>query len=278
MKPFLNSEDKPWNRIYFVSGGIVILSVTGQYVAGMPAGYAAVFSPHWIPVVAGVSAMACALQVMYKRPAVQRLLRWTALLLMVWAANGLPLDLMRLTGLIPLKADIPGMITRTFAVVSVIALAKTALSLPAAPNPVHPGTWYGYAAFLLALPYPVLRIIWAFGGSLGLYWPGAGGIGFAPLVPAIPWALAAILSLMLIKPKTGFRRKFLLTSGWTATAIVAMIGPAAVWVIISGFYGNSLHEIPGMKLWIPCLFYGSWFLWFIAAGAATRSFQLRTSK
>jgi hypothetical protein len=34
-------------------------------------------------------------------------------------------------------------------------------------------SWYGYAAFVLALPYPVLRTHWALGGTLGLSWPGA---------------------------------------------------------------------------------------------------------
>ena len=29
--------------------------------------------------------------------------------------------------------------------------------------------------------------------------------------------------------------------------------------------------------WVPALFYGSWFLWAIAAAAATRSYQLRSA-
>jgi len=31
-----------------------------------------------------------------------------------------------------------------------------------------------------------------------------------------------------------------------------------------------------MATWVPYLFYTSWFLWAIAAGAATRSYQLRS--
>jgi hypothetical protein len=30
-------------------------------------------------------------------------------------------------------------------------------------------------------------------------------------------------------------------------------------------------------MWVPGLFYGSWLLWPIAAGAATRSYQLRSA-
>ncbi|MGE5846364.1 MAG: hypothetical protein ACM34O_06540 [Ignavibacteria bacterium] len=32
-----------------------------------------------------------------------------------------------------------------------------------------------------------------------------------------------------------------------------------------------------MATWVPCLFYGSWLLWAITAGAATRSYQIRSA-
>jgi len=35
--------------------------------------------------------------------------------------------------------------------------------------------------------------------------------------------------------------------------------------------------INGIAFWVPCLFYGSWFLFAIAVGAATRSYQLRSA-
>jgi len=37
----------------------------------------------------------------------------------------------------------------------------------------------------------------------------------------------------------------------------------------------AVHE--ARATWVPCLFYGSWLLWAIAAGGATRSYQLHSA-
>jgi len=71
-------------------------------------------------------------------------------------------------------------------------------------------------------------------------------------------------------------RRMLLAAGWSATAKVAMIGPAAFWSMITKLVEGGDIGIKGMATWVPCLFYTSWFLWAIAAGAATRSYQLRS--
>jgi hypothetical protein len=207
----------------------------------------------------------------------KRALLWTGLLLMLWTANGLPLDLLSLAKLMPQPVNWTGLVTRTFALSAVIALARIALAYRDEHLSANHSNWFGYAAFLLALPYPVLRVWWAFGGTPGLKWPGAAGEGFSPLLFAIPWVLAAVLSLMLVSTKRWKPRRFLLTAGWTATAIVAMIGPTACWFLVSGLIKGDIELPPGMALWIPCLFYCSWFLWAIAAGAATRSYQLRSA-
>jgi hypothetical protein len=209
---------------------------------------------------------------------IQGALRWSGLLLMVWAANGLLFDLLRLTPLMPIGGvDWAGLATRTLALAAVVVLARLALARPATSASNRAGTWYGYAAFVLALPYPVLRICWAFGGTIGITFPGAAGSGFAPLIIAIPWMLAAALSLFLVSTPRWMPRRLLLIAGWSATAIVAMIGPAACWSVVTQLIAGSLRGPEGMKIWVPCLFYSSWFLWAIAAGAATRSYQLRST-
>ena len=139
----------------------------------------------------------------------------------------------------------------------------------------HLGSWYGYAAFGLALPYPVLRTWWALGGTPGLMWPGAAGQGFAPWLMSIPWLLAAALSLLLVSTWRLMPRRLLVIAGWSATAVVAMIGPAACWSLVPTLLGGNDTGLVGIAFWVPCLFYGSWLLWAIAAGAATRSYQLR---
>jgi hypothetical protein len=156
-------------------------------------------------------------------------------------------------------------------------LAHLVLARPAAPASTSPATWYGYAAFLLALPYPVLRLHWALGGTLGLESTGAAGQGWEPLLIAIPWVLAAALSLLLVSPPDWISRRLLLAAGWSATAIVAMIGPAAFWSFVSAFASGSGAASGEIEFWVFGLFYCSWFVWAIAAAAATRSYQLRTA-
>jgi hypothetical protein len=252
-------------------------SALGQFVHNRP-DYAESFAPKWIPLAAALFAATGIIR-LNSRPQwlrVQRTLLWSGLLLMIWTANGLPFDLLRLTPLIPLDVDWAGLTTRTLALASVVVLARLALALPTTPVSTRQSTWYGYAAFVLALPYPVLRICWAFGGTPGLLYPGAAGRGFAPLLIAIPWVLAAVLSLLLVSKRSWIPRRLLLAAGWTATAIVAMIGPAACWSVVTQLVMGGDRGITGMATWVPCLFYGSWFFWAIAAGAATRSYQLRS--
>jgi hypothetical protein len=251
-------------------------------------------APAWLPLAAGAFAAAGIVRLdgwpQWLR--IQRASRWTALLLMVWAANGLPFDLLTMTGtmgrrtasgaIVIATVNWPGLVTRTLALAAAVVLARLALTRPAAPASTRPATWYGYAAFVLALPYPVLRAVWALGGTPGLTRPGGGGHGYAPLLLAIPWVLAAILSLLLVPTWRWMPRRLLLLAGWTATAIVGMIGPVAVWVLVSGFVAPAAPAPPdangpGIAAWVAALFYGSWLLWAVAAGAATRSYQLRSA-
>jgi hypothetical protein len=232
----------------------------------------------WIPLVATGLAAAGILRMNGPRwPRVLRVLRWSALLLMVWAAQGLPLDLLRLTPLIPLGVDWPRLATRTLALAAAVVLARFALARPAAPAPTRAAAWYGYAALVLALPYPILRTSWALGGTLGLAWAGAAGHGWLPWLACIPWLLAAALSLLLVPTWRWMPRRLLLTAGWFATAIVALIGPAACWALVTKVAAGGDLGPKGMATWVPSLFYASWLLWAVAAGVATRSYQFRSA-
>jgi hypothetical protein len=246
-------------------------------------------APDWLPLVAAAFAA-----VAFVLAGASRLGRragqaigWTALLLMIWAANGLPFDLLTIAGLIGHRAASgaivmstvywPGLLTRALALATAVVVARLALERPAGPTSDRPVIWYGYAAFLLALPYPVLRLHWALGGSLGLVSPGAAGEGWEPLLIAIPWVLAAGLSLLLVSAPHWMPRRLLVAAGWLGTVIVAMIGPAALWSFVSELASAGAPDTGDIEVWVFGLFYGSWFLWAIAAGAATRSYQLRTA-
>jgi hypothetical protein len=267
-----NSKAKSWIALVLCAA-VLIAGALEQLVRNLT------FAPNWLPIAAAGLAAAGIIQ-FNGRPQwlrVQRALRWSSLLLMVWAANGLPFDLLRLTPLIPLPVDWPGMATRTLALAAAVVLAHLALARPAALASTRPATWYGYAAFVLALPYPVLRTWWALGGTPGLKWPGAAGQGWVPWLACIPWLLAAALSLLLVPTWRWMPRRLLLAAGWSATIIVAMVGPAACWSLVTQLLKGGDLGLQGMATWVPGLFYGSWLLWAIAAGAATRSYQLRSA-
>jgi hypothetical protein len=105
-------------------------------------------------------------------------------------------------------------------------------------------------------------------------WAGAAGDGFVPWLACIPWLMAAILSLLLVATPRWLPRRLLVGAGWFATAVVAMIGPAACWSLVTALAAGRDLGLAGIANWVPCLFYGSWLLWAIAAAAATRAYQL----
>lgn len=250
-----------------------------QFIQNQPAN-AGTFAPGWIPFAAGGLAVSGIIPMNSSSwwLRVQRALLWCGILLMVWTANGLPFDLFSLAGLMPTGVDLPGLVTRTLAIAAAVMLVRLSLRSPAVTASTRPATWYGYAAFLLALPYPVLRTCWALGGTPGLTVPGAAGNGFIPWLASIPWIIAAVLSLLLVSERHRIPRKLLLTAGWSATAIVAMVGPSACWSLVTKLMTGADLELEGIATWVPYLFYSSWLLWAIAAGAATYSYQIRSAK
>jgi hypothetical protein len=54
-----------------------------------------------------------------------------------------------------------------------------------------------------------------------------------------------------------------------------MIGPAALWALISTLVSGDYTGPGDIADWLFARIYGSWFLWAIAAAAATRCYQVR---
>ena len=249
--------------------------------------YAEVFGPSWLPLAAAGFAAAGVIMQLTDRPRSPRLrgaLSWSGLLLILWAAGGLLIDLLRVVslavpGLMPAEdVDWLGLATRALACAVAIVLAHLALARPYALASTRVATWYGYAALAFALPYPVLKTWWALGGDFGLRWPGADGLAgsFALWLPAIPWLLAATLSLLLAVTPRRMPRRPLLAAGWFASVVVATFGLSACSAFVIGLLRGDVDS-GGMATWVFGLVYGSWFLWAIAAGAATRSYQVRSA-
>lgn len=250
-----------------------------------PPAYARSFAPEWLPLIAATVAAAAivvSLTDRQRRPA-PPLLGFTALLLLLWTASGLPLDLLRVAsllapGLMPPGVDWPGLVTRLLALAALVVLAHYTFRRSTSSSAPAPATrWYGYAALGLALVYPALKTWWALGGDFGLRWPGADGLAgsFALWLPAVPWLLAAALSLLLVQAPRWMPRRLMLVAGWSATVIVAMVGPAAFWSVVPGQITGDV-DYGAMAGWVYGLVYGSWFLWALAAAAATRSYQSRS--
>lgn len=265
-----------WIALALCAG--VVAAAAVQQLAGQRPANARAFTPDWIPFAAAALAAAGIVPPNGRPlwPRLQRALHWSGLLLMLWATQGLLLDVLRLTSLMPSGPNWPGMATKTVALAALVVLAHLALAHPAIPVS-RPAAWYGYAAAALALPYPTLRTIWALGGTVGLGRPGAGGEGWAPWLLAIPWLLAVVVSLLLVPTWRRAPRRLLLVAGWSQTAIVATIGPAAFWALVTALLHGDRVNLGDIALWVFVLFYGSWFLFAIAAGAATRSYQLRSA-
>ena len=178
------SRAERWTALV-LCGGVLVAGALGHLLRNKPA-YAETFAPDWIHLAAAGFAVAGIMPLNGRSQwlRIQEALLWSGLLLMVWAANGLPFDLLRLTPLIPLPVDWPGLATRTLAFATAVVLAHLSLGRSAA-SASQASAWYGYAAFVLALPYPVLRTLWAFGLTPGLSWSGAAGKGWAPCVLAV---------------------------------------------------------------------------------------------
>jgi hypothetical protein len=280
----LRSKVKPWIA-QALCAAVLLGSAIEHLVHNGPA-HARSLAPDWLPLAAAGFATGGIIQLngSPRWLRIRRAMLWSGLLLMVWVANGLPFDLLRMAGLIgdpatgrPASVDWPGMATRTLSLAAAIVLARLAMARSADSASGSAATWYGYAAFALALPYPSLRLHWALGGTLGIASPGAAGKGFAPLLLAIPFVLAAVQSLLLVSPRRRKPRWLLLTAGWTATVIMAMIGPAACWAMVTTLVSGRGTGSNSIATWVFCLFYGSWLLFAIAEGAATRSYQLRSA-
>ena len=272
-----------WSAVALCAA-VFVVGLVALLVPVQPA-YAGSFAPEWLPLAAAAIAaagLAVRLRGLGRGTRLAGALTCSGLFLMLWTASGLPLDLLRVMslvvpGLMPPGVDWVGLATRALALAALVVLARLALSHPVAPARTQGASWFGFAALALALPYPALKTWWALGGSLGLKWPGADGLAgsFALWLPAVPWLLAAALSLLLVLTPRWLPRRLLVAAGWSATVIVAMIGPVAFWSLVGGLIRGDA-DFGAMTGWVYGLIYGSWFLWAIAAGAATRSYQLRS--
>lgn len=260
--------------------------------------YTTGFAPAWVTAMAatiGGGAVLATLRWPLPRAARRLVLAacWTACALLLWSAAGVLFDVLRVAAMLGLPAlppvvDWPGFATRAAALSATALVAATAVrfrrtSRAACPacgrSPVaaegRPRLWLGYAAFALAFPYPLLKVYWAFGGTLG--WSPAfprhtagGEIGLM--------VATAVLALGLVQ-RWGRRvpRWMPVTAGWFATAGFVTMGALAAFGSIAqalGIVHGPIRLGPGA--WLVGAVYGGWLLLGLALAGATWTYQRET--
>ncbi|MFC0274972.1 hypothetical protein ACFFIX_27100 [Metabacillus herbersteinensis] len=147
--------------------------------------------------------------------------------------------------------------------------------------------WFGYTAFVLSFPYPMLKIYWSLGGTLG------GGQSFSQhsaYGEILVFGACALLSLALVQ-KWGrifprwvpffagkkIPRFILITGGWVAACLTVPMGFLAIFGYLMQAIGLADGPVSfdgtGLMVFIV---YGEWLLLGIALGGATLAYQHQT--
>lgn len=221
---------------------------------------------------------------------------WCGCVLMVWSAGGVIFDGLRALAVLgvpgmPPVVDWPGFASRTLAVVAGALLAATVLSYQRAcrgrctrcgrDDPASPRSsrrWLGYAACAFALPYPLLKLYWALGGTIARSAVGTTSVEGFPIGETVAFALVGLLALALVQ-RWGrlVPRRLLLVVAWAAAGALLTMGALAGFGSLAQALG--LVDGParfGSDGWIVYLVYGSWLLLGVALGGAVVDYQRRT--
>jgi hypothetical protein len=228
---------------------------------------------------------------------------WSACVLLVWSAAGVVFDLLRVAAVLgipglPPVVDWPGLLTRAAALGAAALLTPAIISFQRASprgcpecgrvltTTTKPTAWLGYVAFGLAFPYPLLKLYWAFGGTLG--WSGnsrhgAVGetlllLGGATLSLALVqrWGRVVPLWVPLVAGKR-VARGLVLIPAWTATAVLVTMGALPAF----GSMGQALGLLDGPARFsgtgsVVVMVYGGWLMFDLALGGATWAYQKQT--
>jgi hypothetical protein len=123
--------------------------------------------------------------------------------------------------------------------------------------------WPAVVAVVFALPYPVLRIVWALGGTLGTTGDPL------DLDPAVAWGavvagvtLVAFALVLVVGRGPMWARALFGLGGLVLGSALTVIGGLAAAVAGSTLATDGLQSSPGAGLmtWTFLLVYGSWFV------------------
>jgi len=230
-----------------------------------------------------------------------KIIAWGACILLIWSSAGILFDFLRAAAVIgipglPPVVDWLGFVLRTVSLIAVFLTATATITFQRISrgacvrcgqgplSTMRPKKWYGYAAFVLSFPYPLLKLYWSLGGTL---WGGKSFAQHSAYGEILVFGINALLSLALVQkwgrvfPNwfpifSGKRvpRWLLITGGWIAASMTITLGLLVIFGSIMQALG--LEEGPvgtGGNPWLITIVYGNWFLLGISMGAATWSYQ-----
>ena len=193
-----------------------------------------------------------------------------------WSVVMLPFDGLRVVRLVPLPVSLAGMGLRVLLLVagaSVLVPAMQARRVRQARCPscgrVVPGPldrlprWPGAVALLAALVYPVLRTLWALGGTFGT---SEGPVELDPAVAwgaaTVGWLFVAFTLILLVGRGPRWARALLGLGGVVAGMAMALVGGLATIRVASLLATDGLGSTQGdgLMTWTFLLVYGSWFV------------------
>lgn len=230
-----------------------------------------------------------------------KIIAWGSCILLIWSSAGIVFDFLRAAAVmgipgLPPVVDWLGFVFRTVSLIAAILIATATITFQRISRgacvlcgkgpqfTMRSKKWYGYAAFVLSFPYPLLKIYWSLGGPL---WGGNSFAHNSAYGEIIVFGISALLSLALVQkwgrvfPNwfpifSGKRvpRWLLITGGWIAASMTTTLGILAIFGSILQALG--LEEGPvgtGGNPWIVSFVYVNWLLLGISMGAATWFYQ-----
>lgn len=204
------------------------------------------------------------------------LLMVTLVVTAAWSVAMLPFDALRIVGLVPLPLSGGGLLLRllvltagTAALVPVLRARRAGKGRCAECGRILPGPldqvprWPVVLAVAFALPYPVMRVIWALGGTLGTTGEPL------DLDPAVAWGaalagwvLVAFAVVLFVGKGPVWLRALLGLGGVVAGLALTVDGGLAALGALTMLATNGPQSSPGAGLttWTFLVVYGSWFI------------------
>jgi len=230
--------------------------------------------PWGVPLVAAALAIAVAelgLAPDFESSVLARVLVVALLALTGWSVAQLLFDGLRMVGLVPLPVSWSGfglrlllLLAATAALVPLLTAARENRGRCDQCGRVLPGPlgrvprWPIIVALFFALPYPLFRISWLLGGTVGRTADAAADPALEVTMAAAGLLLVALALVLLVGQGPGWLRAVLGVTGLVVGGLLAVtFGPAAVATAVAAATGG-LDDMLGMAWWIPLLFYGSW--------------------